>query len=132
MNTKANFGRCHISENAIDLQANKPLSLKLMKIFAIILSMSIFSMALVPCADGAVEYHEQESSVVDDGHEHNEDDDCTPFCSCDCCSVTVTVPQIPILPLAEVEQNYSFSFLYSFSYSFDYAQGVWRPPNFSC
>jgi len=102
-----------------------------MKIFAIILSMSIFSMALVPCADGAMGHQGQELSALDDGHEHD-DDDCTPFCSCDCCSVSVTVPQVPVLPFIEVEPNYSFSFLYSFSYSFDYQKGVWRPPNFSC
>lgn len=100
-----------------------------MKIFAIILSLTIFSMSLVPCADGAVSIHD-DASVVDENHDQHEEDDCTPFCSCDCCSVSVTVPQIPILPVVEVEQNYYFSFLYSFHYSFDYEQGVWRPPNF--
>jgi len=102
-----------------------------MKIFAIILSMAIFSMALVPCADGLVGQGHEIASVGD-GHEHHEEDDCTPFCSCDCCSVSVTVPQIPVLPVVEVEPNFSFSFLYSFHYSFDYEQGIWRPPNFSC
>ena len=64
-----------------------------MKYLAVILSIYIIALNLVPCEDnwifdnvGTTEI----SQVIDDDHQHQNSDFCSPFCSCQCCQMTLS------------------------------------------
>ena len=105
-----------------------------MKIIAFILSLIVFSMAMMPCAD-TIEYalHGTTTHADCSGiHEHSpeENDGCTPFCNCDCCGVSITIPELMSLEEVKEQVSFLYSVHYSFNYSFQYTNSVWHPPSY--
>lgn len=107
-----------------------------MKISAFILSIFIFTIALLPCEDGidgAINETESVSSLETGSHNHSQDkeDGCTAFCVCQCCGTPITIPSLVLFSEIKNTVLYSYSFHYSSLYSFDYSNGVWHPPTLS-
>ncbi len=64
-----------------------------MKIFAFILAFTILALSVMPCMDGGLANNgstKVEISKTDNHNEHNDTDDCSPFCICSCCSTTIS------------------------------------------
>jgi len=104
-----------------------------MKKFAFLLSIFIFTMAVMPCEDD-IEGVAFKSEILScfDGASHNhsqgKDDPCTVFCICQCSGTTITIPSSLIYTVINNTVLYSYSHYYTSLYSFDYSNGVWRPP----
>lgn len=63
-----------------------------MKFLALILSIYIFALNLVPCEDNSVSNNESRleiSQTLEDDHQHQNSDLCSPFCHCHCCHIHV-------------------------------------------
>ncbi|WP_142785873.1 DUF6660 family protein [Changchengzhania lutea] len=61
-----------------------------MKFLAFILSIYIFVLNLAPCEDYTLlddELKTEISQAVDDDHQHQGSDLCSPFCICQCCHI---------------------------------------------
>ncbi|WP_089378790.1 DUF6660 family protein [Lutibacter flavus] len=64
-----------------------------MKFIAAILSIYIFALNLVPCEDYESPNYQVKTEIsqdMDDNHQHQEGDFCSPFCSCQCCQISFT------------------------------------------
>ena len=64
-----------------------------MKFLAAILSIYIFTLNLVPCEDNSALENEVKTEIsieIDDNHEHQNADLCSPFCICQCCHISIT------------------------------------------
>ena len=104
-----------------------------MKMVAFILSVLIFWMTVMPCADAHdTVCHSENAISLTEGHVHtdgqDENEGCTPFCVCECCGTTVTFLALPALDIPVEEVVFAYDFHYSFHYSFTFAKALWRPP----
>lgn len=106
-----------------------------MKIVALILSIYITALSIVPCADGMLQSSlKTDTSVSASDHDskHSEhEDDCTPFCTCVCCGSLIVIPHILSFVKQSVVVSTIYQFHYTFDYSFDFKEGVWHPPAIS-
>ena len=106
-----------------------------MRIFALITSIYIAALSVVPCTDGMPQssiHTDIEVSAAEHDHDHSEhQDDCTPFCVCACCGSIVTLPTDKAMLENKIEISTDYLFHYTFDYSFDYSEGVWHPPSLS-
>ena len=102
-----------------------------MKVIALILSIFLFALSIIPCSDGETCEAEQKEISDSQEHDHSKDstDHCSPFCICACCSVSVPLEEeiagTNYLHPGFEEGNASYSFIYAFTY----LQAVWRPPS---
>ena len=107
-----------------------------MKKIALILSLIIFSLSLMPCTDGYTcdidAYGAPNLNDSSDGHNHSHNDDegdlCSPFCYCACCSVSFTMSNafLEIRSFDVPHQEYLFS--YNSINSNEFNDNVWQPP----
>lgn len=111
-----------------------------MKIFALILSIVISALAVMPCSDNITCDNKETTAQHDDSgssplaHDHSEDegDLCTPFCNCACCGCMgfiVTVPSIHLINIKEIIPSVTFTYEGSFVSSYFYS--FWQPPKIS-
>lgn len=108
-----------------------------MKSFIYILSILLFAVILVPCTDTVDASHRLNENLAQHlehqdshGHEHDENDTCSPFCYCQCCSVASLTPleftEVTFKPLqAIIHQQNS---LYENHYSFGTNTKLFQPP----
>lgn len=64
-----------------------------MKVLALILSIYILGLNLVPCEDGNTFDNEVKTELTKNkahDHDHQESDSCSPFCQCHCCHIHIT------------------------------------------
>ena len=64
-----------------------------MKFLALILSLYVFALNFAPCEDtGALdnELNTEISQAIDNDHQHQGTDMCSPFCICQCCHINAT------------------------------------------
>lgn len=104
-----------------------------MRLFAIILSLYITILSLVPCNDSIIlnaNYSNVELSTFEHGHnDSNCQDGCTPLCICACCGTIITIPTAEDVDLSmPIADHMVCRTLYTFNYSFNYYQGHWHPP----
>jgi hypothetical protein len=90
-------------------------------------------MAIVPCADDipVVDHDDTHAYVADmdaEGHSHDSQDDCTPFCMCQCCGTSITLEQAAQSGSLKNQFVFSYSQHYSFNYDYHYSNGIWHPP----
>ena len=100
-----------------------------MKILSTILAILILSISLIPCDDAMLGYGDEKIHLAEqNGHndDHNNKDNCSPFCMCDCCHSHVVVCEKQQDNIIDIEKitltPYSVNIypLYTF--------GFWRPP----
>lgn len=76
-----------------------------MKLLAILLSIYLVGLSLMPCEDSIATNDQTPEIHQVDGQDHSssQPDDCTPFCQCHCCHVHITQAQQQELSLATTE-----------------------------
>lgn len=85
-----------------------------MKVLALILSIYILGLNIVPCADydtSTQEVKTEVSQALDHDHQHQDSDLCSPFCQCHCCHIHVAQ-----FKTAEYELSNSFILTQLFYY----------------
>ena len=107
-----------------------------MRLFAIILSLYIATLSMMPCTDGMLQtsnHSGAELTTVEHNHNHSDhQDDCPPFCVCACCGINLTLPSADDVDMSTpMGHHIVIKSLYSFDYSFDYKEGIWHPPTIS-
>lgn len=102
-----------------------------MRWFFSIIAVYIFSLAIVPCADGITNHsHQHRFAVHADGDADaaDEGDHCTPFCACDCCRLPV-VSQEAAVEESTPAQYFKITHIELVERPFtDFYFSVWRPP----
>jgi len=101
-----------------------------MKYLAFILAIYIFALNLAPCDDNGMfdnDVKTEVSQAINDNHQHQNSDLCSPFCICQCCHISATYFQI-----ADLKLNISFisthDFLYLNGSEKDFTTSVLQPP----
>ncbi len=100
-----------------------------MKYLAFILAIYIFALNLTPCADFDVpdDVETEISQTINDDHQHQDSDLCSPFCICQCCHISATHFDIP-----DIKFNLSYistqDFLYLKGSEKDFTTSVLQPP----
>lgn len=63
-----------------------------MRLFCCILSVYIIALTAIPCIDRTDNDHFPQTEIggnKDNGHQHQDSDQCSPFCTCNCCATSV-------------------------------------------
>jgi hypothetical protein len=102
-----------------------------MKFFACIMAFLVLALSCMPCADAGAAIKDSKAKTVltktTDQQDHEETDECSPFCHCACCagiSINHTVAVISKIPA--YFQSHKISFLPS--EVIDIASPIWQPP----
>lgn len=104
-----------------------------MKVFAVFMSFLILGLTVMPCMDAvafSIEDHKTELSSQGNCGDHEDRDDCSPFCSCTCCAGstvingTVGIASVHIFP-AKTYHTYLPTDPTAIS------RPVWQPPRLS-
>ncbi len=101
-----------------------------MKFLAFILSIYIFALNLAPCEDNATLDNEVQTEIsqgMDNDHQHQDSDLCSPFCICQCCHINATYFQF-----ADLKFNFPYistqDFLYLNGTEKDFTTSILQPP----
>jgi len=104
-----------------------------MKIIALILSLCILALSAIPCIDAKADLSGHQVEIAQpckDTHQHNEADNCSPFCTCNCCTTSVILQEY----MAE-SVCFSFSgkkyFPVSDNCHSNLLASIWQPPKMS-
>lgn len=101
-----------------------------MKSIAFILSIYIFALNLAPCADYVASDDDAKTEIsqsMDDDHQHQDSDLCSPFCICQCCHINATYYQFADLKL-DFPYISTQDFLYLNSTEKDFTTSILQPP----
>jgi len=101
-----------------------------MKFSAIILSLYLLMLVVVPCIDAHADnvLHKTElSQKKQDNQNHNDSDRCSPFCGCNCCATSIIfqryLVQLNCFSFSEKQYFPVFSIFFS-----DPLASIWQPP----
>jgi len=108
-----------------------------MKFIALILSILISALAVMPCSDDItcekVNTSEQAlDSPISHNHSEDEGDLCTPFCTCACCGCggfIITTPSFYLI--GSIVMTPSPSTIYQSNFISSYYFSFWQPPKIS-
>lgn len=105
-----------------------------MKVIALILSILISALVIIPCSDGITCEEVNKSQQVQKSTSHNHSDDkgdvCSPFCTCTCCGYSffvLTTPSFYLIESKAIMISCS-STLYKSNFSSTYFYSIWQPP----
>lgn len=111
-----------------------------MKYASAILSIYLFALAVLPCADevGWCVFDLEEAIGVelhkegDHDHEKECSDHCSPLCNCNCCQMTIRLPIKTNFEIIDPVPVFSDpSSLESLLKDFTFLHDIWQPPKFS-
>lgn len=99
-------------------------------VLRLIFALYIFSLAVMPCADDAVDETTREV-VVEPWVGHQVEDLCAPFCICSCCASHIQLNYV-----AEIDcslNNYDTKFItpYPVNVAIHRTSNIWQPPRVS-
>lgn len=102
-----------------------------MRIATFILSLVMFVLGFVPCAD-ANRLPEGNTQTMTQNHEHNSqhNDECTPLCSCACCSVPYYQVHLDPVTIAISNLPEPVYAAYLSSPVIKISASIWQPPRF--
>jgi len=103
----------------------------MMRLVACILSIYIVVLTAIPCIDRPGDDHLQKTEIggkTDTGHQHQDGDQCSPFCTCNCCATPV-IQQESIIQFNSTAlfQEYTIA-EYISVFTSDYLSSIWQPP----
>lgn len=101
-----------------------------MKSIAFILSIYIFVLNLAPCEDYVMSDDNAKTEIsqsMDDDHQHQGSDLCSPFCICQCCHINATYFQYVDLNL-DFPYISTLDFLYLNGTEKDFTPSIFQPP----
>jgi hypothetical protein len=101
-----------------------------MKLLSLLLSAFIFSLSLIPCADGkCVDKEESIFSykVLQQDNCNDDIEECSPLCVCSCCGIVVTMAEALRF---SVLKHFSIAHFFSFDTSKATSDipTIWQPP----
>ncbi|WP_460684625.1 DUF6660 family protein [Niabella aquatica] len=100
-----------------------------MRFFAFIMTVYLFTLSCMPCADRDEYVMNAEIKALNtstaNSHEH-ENDHCTPICVCSCCSVFITFQQAfsSAKPVFFIRKHQ----ICKSTFSFLFINNIWQPP----
>jgi hypothetical protein len=103
-----------------------------MKFLAFILSLYIYTLNLAPCEDYEAGVFNNDvkteiSQIVDNDHQHQDLDLCSPFCICQCCHISTMT-----FKFVDVKFNTSYistqDFFYQNGIEKDFTTSILQPP----
>ena len=101
-----------------------------MRILALLLSIYILALNFAPCEDSGgttIDANTEISQNADNGHQHSNDDLCSPFCQCCCCHMNAINYPFADNSLSPVDIS-SKLFLHFESLGKDYHTSILQPP----
>lgn len=101
-----------------------------MKHLAFILSIYIFALNLTPCADYDVSDNDVKTEIsqaMNNDHQHQDSDLCSPFCICQCCHISATYLHFADLTL-DINIISTQDFLYLNGTEKDFTTSILQPP----
>ncbi|WP_418645780.1 DUF6660 family protein [Tenacibaculum insulae] len=101
-----------------------------MKFLAFILSIYIFALNLAPCADFDVSDNDVKTEIsqaMDNDHQHQDSDLCSPFCICQCCHINATYFQFSYIKY-EITFISTQDFFYHNGIEKDFTTSILQPP----
>ena len=100
-----------------------------MRPLCLLIALYVFGLSLITCTDGVL-HHDCGTAVhfhgSNDNANHQDGDDCSPFCICACCNAAVVSGPSFVLPVhAPIVAGY-----FSVEFPFHSADGpaIWQPP----
>ena len=105
-----------------------------MKLFTLLFNIYMLALSFFPCADIDISVNDNEniiSSTDNNKKEHNETENCTPFCICSCCAVPIIYEAI------NIDENSKQIYLSAKYPSLKIncpslsSAAIWQPPKFS-
>lgn len=102
-----------------------------MKFFAIILSVIVFTLAVVPCCVNDNCGDEFQSEQTHNKNSDNPETPCSPFVTCTCCPGVCIAPSIGlvVVPVTVIVKNF---ILFNQSIVSFYSASIWQPPKIVC
>jgi len=101
-----------------------------MKYLAFIFSVYIFALNLAPCADfvsSADAMKSEISQTMDENHQHQNLDLCSPFCICQCCHVNAT--DVKFLNVkSTITKIFTQDFFYLYGAENNFSTSILYPP----
>jgi len=102
-----------------------------MRLIACILSFYIVVLTAIPCIDRPEDNHLQKTEIggnANTGHQHNDGDQCSPFCTCSCCATPVIYQDFGVQfdGLSFIGKNIFTGYISVFFSS--YLSSIWQPP----
>jgi hypothetical protein len=103
-----------------------------MKFLAVILSVYVFLLTTLPCADGLAENLVNKAEAVhhSSAGQHHACDHCSPFCTCDCCASPV-IAQANFVNFESSSISEKFITVYTSDYHSSSHFFIWHPPKIS-
>lgn len=101
-----------------------------MRYLTFILSIYIFALNLAPCADIDVSDNDAKTEIsqaMDNDHQHQDSDLCSPFCICQCCHINATYFQFSYTKY-EIRFISTQDFFYQNGIEKDFTPSILQPP----
>ncbi len=104
-----------------------------MKFITLILSIYLFTLSAIPCADIESENIARivaNDSQEKDNHSHKDNDLCSPFCICNCCG-QVTLNYVAAINYdfpVKIEEIKSSNSFYTSAFYSNFYGSIWQPP----
>lgn len=99
-----------------------------MRLVALILSLFIVSLSLVPCSDDIHVDEQMELASDHSNHDHEQGDTCNPFCSCSCCGIAGLILSSPVCYSTFQPLEISTISVYNSDFVSSYYYFFWQPP----
>lgn len=106
----------------------------MMRLIASILSVYLMVLIAIPCIDRPEDHHLVNTEIGDTAnstHQHNDGDQCSPFCTCNCCATPVIYQDFGVRfdCLTFIEKSISTEYT-SVIFSC-HLSSIWQPPQIS-
>ncbi|WP_421944585.1 DUF6660 family protein [Pedobacter sp.] len=102
-----------------------------MKLFAIILCISILALSCISCEDFELANNLSivTEQIINQENSHQESDNCSPLCTCNCCGQLIVFNQKVELLIKPKPLNHSKNVATYCNYFLsDYTKNIWQPP----
>ncbi|HET9569905.1 MAG TPA: DUF6660 family protein [Bacteroidales bacterium] len=101
-----------------------------MRLIALFFSFYILFLTALPCADVPVKDHSHDVSTSQHSTNHEDDDQCSPFCTCNCCS-TAIICQIHAVDFQITSLVREHRTTYPTLFVTQRSGDIWQPPQLS-
>ena len=100
-------------------------------VLRLIFALYILTLAVMPCADDAVDENSPEV-VVEPLAGHQVQDLCAPFCICSCCASHIQLSYVAEIDCLLNSYDTQFITPYPMNVAIGRTSSIWQPPKVSC
>ncbi|MDN3586287.1 hypothetical protein QWY86_06385 [Pedobacter aquatilis] len=102
-----------------------------MKLFAIILCISILALSCISCEDFELADNSEIAieQIITKDNSHQDNDNCSPLCNCNCCGQLIII-NLKVAQLTNPKPVHNREKIASYRNCFptNYAKNIWQPP----